>query len=93
MSTNVGVCRQNLTFFHFSYIVYNCFFFFYNLIFFLFFFFFLSQAYILPNQPINEKTALHNFQVPVETIERASGLVMFDKIQRHKIKEVRPVFS
>ncbi|EDO45231.1 predicted protein [Nematostella vectensis] len=51
------------------------------------------QSYILPNQPINEKTPLHRFQVPVETIEKASGLVMFEKLPRKYITEVQPQFN
>lgn len=48
------------------------------------------QSYILPNQPINERTPLHMFQVPVETIERASGLVVFDKVPRHRMRHIQP---
>ncbi|KAJ7333179.1 hypothetical protein OS493_018355 [Desmophyllum pertusum] len=48
------------------------------------------QSYILPNQAINEKTPLHMFQVPVETIERASGLIFFDTVPRHAIKQIWP---
>ena len=48
------------------------------------------QSYILPNQPINEKTPLHMFQVPTDTIEKASGLIVFDKVPRHNIKQIRP---
>lgn len=48
------------------------------------------QSYILPNQPINEKTPLHMFQVPADTIEKASGLIVFDKVPRHNIKQIRP---
>ena len=48
------------------------------------------QSYILPNQPINEKTPLHMFQVPADTIEKASGLIVFDKVPRHRIKQIRP---
>ncbi|CAH3191672.1 unnamed protein product, partial [Porites evermanni] len=48
------------------------------------------QSYILPNQPINDKTPLHMFQVPTDTIEKASGLIVFDKVPRHNIKQIRP---
>jgi len=51
------------------------------------------QSYILPNQPINEKTPLHMFQVPVETIEKASGLIFFDKVPRHAINQIRPTIA
>lgn len=51
------------------------------------------QSYILPNQPISEMTPLHNFQVPVDTIEKASGLILFDKIPRNALKQIRPVLT
>ena len=54
------------------------------------FLFFSLQCYILPNQPINEKTLLHMFQVPVETIEKASGLVLFDQVPRNRIRQIQP---
>ena len=54
---------------------------------------FSLQSYILPNQPISEKTPLHRFQVPVETIEKSSGLIFFDKVPRNSIKQARPVFD
>ncbi|XP_031564501.1 endonuclease G, mitochondrial-like isoform X2 [Actinia tenebrosa] len=49
------------------------------------------QSYILPNKPINEKIPLNNFQVPLERIEKASGLLIFEKLPRSKVREVRPV--
>lgn len=51
------------------------------------------QSYILPNQPINDKTPMHMFQVPVDTIEKASGLILFDKVPRNAIKQIRPVLT
>lgn len=51
------------------------------------------QSYILPNQPINENTPLHMFQVPVETIEKASGLIFFDKVPRHAINQIWPTIA
>ena len=51
------------------------------------------QSFILPNQPINERTPLHMFHVPVETIERASGLIFFDKVPRHTIMQIRPTIA
>ncbi|KAL9965604.1 hypothetical protein ACROYT_G029429 [Oculina patagonica] len=51
------------------------------------------QSFILPNQPINEKTPLHMFHVPVETIERASGLIFFDKVPRHAILQIQPMIA
>jgi len=51
------------------------------------------QAYILPNQPIDERTPLHKFQVLVETIERASGLIFFDKAPRYAINQIWPTIA
>ena len=48
------------------------------------------QSFILPNQPISEKTPLHMFQITTDTIEKASGLIAFDKVPRHNKKQNRP---
>ncbi|XP_035775202.1 endonuclease G, mitochondrial-like [Anopheles albimanus] len=46
------------------------------------------EAYVLPNQKIDDATPLTMFQVPPETIERAAGLLFFDKIARNKLSKV-----
>jgi len=46
------------------------------------------EAYIMANQPIDDNTPLPAFQVPVEAIERAAGLIFFDKIQRNLFRHV-----
>ncbi|KZC11918.1 PREDICTED: endonuclease G, mitochondrial [Dufourea novaeangliae] len=46
------------------------------------------EAFVMPNAPINENTPLTNFQVPPESIERAAGLLFFDKISRDKLSKV-----
>jgi len=33
------------------------------------------------------------FQVPVETIEKASGLIFFDKVPRDVINQIRPTIA
>lgn len=40
------------------------------------------QSYVLPNEPINDKVPLESFLVPIETIERASGLLFVPNIMR-----------
>ncbi|XP_076010414.1 endonuclease G, mitochondrial [Genypterus blacodes] len=40
------------------------------------------RSYVLPNQPINEKVPLEHFLVPIETIERASGLMFVPNIMK-----------
>ncbi|XP_029366977.1 endonuclease G, mitochondrial [Echeneis naucrates] len=40
------------------------------------------QSYILPNEPIDERVPLERFLVPIETIERASGLLFVPNIMK-----------
>ncbi|XP_061585591.1 endonuclease G, mitochondrial isoform X2 [Cololabis saira] len=40
------------------------------------------RSYVLPNQPVDDKVPLENFLVPIETIERASGLLFVPNIMR-----------
>uniref|UniRef100_U5EGI5 Endonuclease n=1 Tax=Corethrella appendiculata TaxID=1370023 RepID=U5EGI5_9DIPT len=46
------------------------------------------EAYVMPNQVIDDETPLKLFQVPPETIERAAGLLFFDKIQRQQLSKI-----
>ncbi|XP_071520932.1 endonuclease G, mitochondrial isoform X3 [Panulirus ornatus] len=43
------------------------------------------ESYLLPNMEIDDSTPLSTFQVPAEVIERASGLLIFDKIDKKKL--------
>lgn len=47
------------------------------------------QAFIIPNKSIPDDTPLHAFTVPLESIEKASGLLFLDKISRTTIKQGR----
>lgn len=40
------------------------------------------RSYVLPNEPIDEKVPLERFLVPIETIERASGLHFIPNIMK-----------
>lgn len=40
------------------------------------------RSYVLPNEPIDEKVPLERFLVPIETIERASGLLFVPNITK-----------
>lgn len=40
------------------------------------------RSYILPNEPVDEKVPLDRFLVPIETIERAAGLLFVPNILR-----------
>lgn len=46
------------------------------------------EAYVMPNQVIEDSTRLTMFQVPPESIERAAGLLFFDKLSRDKIRKI-----
>lgn len=40
------------------------------------------RSYVLPNEPIDDKIPLERFLVPIETIERASGLLFVPNIMK-----------
>lgn len=44
-------------------------------------------CFLLPNQVITQQATLKQYVVPVEAIERASGLILFDKIQRTGLRQ------
>nr|AKB95591.1 DNA/RNA non-specific endonuclease [Laodelphax striatellus] len=46
------------------------------------------EAYVMPNQPIDSNTPLFAFQVPPDSIERASGLLFFDKMNRNNLVQI-----
>ena len=43
-------------------------------------------SYVLPNQPCDNSVALSSYIVPIDSIERAAGFLLFEKIPRNKIK-------
>ncbi|XP_012286980.1 endonuclease G, mitochondrial [Orussus abietinus] len=46
------------------------------------------EAFVMPNAPIDDNTPLKNFHVPPESIERAAGLLFFDKISRERLAKI-----
>lgn len=46
------------------------------------------ESYVLPNQKIDNGTPITMFQVPPETVERAAGLLFFDKLARNKLAKI-----
>ena len=44
-------------------------------------------SYVLPNLPIKD-VPLKTFLVPVDSVERAAGFLLFDKIPKNKITSV-----
>lgn len=45
-------------------------------------------SYVLPNLPCDQSTPLTNYLVPIDSIERAAGFLIFDKIPRKSIKSI-----
>jgi len=46
------------------------------------------EAYVLPNKAIPDDTPLDNFRVPVDSVERAAGLLFFDRLSRDKVSRI-----
>ena len=46
------------------------------------------DAFVLPNQEIHDSTPLDNFRVPPDSIERASGLLFFDRLNRDRLIKI-----
>jgi endonuclease G len=46
------------------------------------------EAYVMPNEVISDETPLESFRVPPESVERAAGLLFFDKINRKMLSKV-----
>lgn len=46
------------------------------------------EAYVLPNRAIDDSTPLKSFLVPPESIERAAGLLFFDRLSRDQLKSI-----
>jgi endonuclease G len=45
-------------------------------------------SYVLPNLPCDEKIPLSSYLVPLDSIERAAGFLLFDKLPRNKLKAI-----
>lgn len=46
------------------------------------------ESYVMPNQVIDNETPLTVFQVPPESVERAAGLLFFDRVARNKLTKI-----
>jgi endonuclease G len=46
------------------------------------------ECYLMPNRPMNENLPLQSFQVPLDSIERSSGLLFFEKLPKQKLKSI-----
>ena len=45
-------------------------------------------SFVMPNQVLPDNIDLKNYLVPVDTIERASGLLLFDKIPKKSFSKI-----
>jgi endonuclease G, mitochondrial len=46
------------------------------------------ESFVMPNEVIPDETPLENFRVPPESVERAAGLLFFDKINRKMLSKI-----
>ncbi|CAK1543563.1 unnamed protein product [Leptosia nina] len=46
------------------------------------------ESYVMPNQRLPDETPVSSYMVPPETIEKAAGLLFFDKIHRSKLTTI-----
>jgi len=46
------------------------------------------EAFVMPNQEIPDNTPLDNFRVPIDSVERAAGLLFFDRLNREKLSRI-----
>uniref|UniRef100_A0A0R3S4S5 Endonuclease n=1 Tax=Elaeophora elaphi TaxID=1147741 RepID=A0A0R3S4S5_9BILA len=46
------------------------------------------EAYILPNAVIPDDTPLTSFMVPLDSIERSAGFLIFDKLPKNALKKI-----
>jgi len=46
------------------------------------------EAYVMPNEKIPDHVPIHTFQVPPDSIERAAGLLFFNKVARSQFKKI-----
>ena len=45
-------------------------------------------TFVMPNQELPEKIDLKHYLVPLETVERASGLLLFEGIPKQNLKKI-----
>lgn len=46
------------------------------------------MSYVMPNAPCDNSTPLANYLVPLDSIERSAGFLLFDKLQRNRFKSI-----
>ncbi|VDO98343.1 unnamed protein product [Soboliphyme baturini] len=48
------------------------------------------DSYVLPNERIDDRVDLKSFRVSLESIERAAGFLIFEKIRERNVKLIEP---
>jgi len=48
-------------------------------------------SFVLPNQVLTDQCPLKQYVVPVDAIERSSGLLIFDKLARNRLRQINNV--
>jgi len=51
------------------------------------------ESFVLPNQVIPDSTALSTFHVPLDSVERAAGLLLFDRANRKRVTRVNGAYA
>ncbi|XP_054164094.1 endonuclease G, mitochondrial-like [Oppia nitens] len=46
------------------------------------------EGYVLPNAVIDDRSSIESFRVPIDTIERAAGLLFFQRIPRQQFRTI-----
>jgi len=46
------------------------------------------EAFVMPNEQIPDNTPLDNFRVPPDSVERAAGLLFFDRLSKERLSRI-----
>lgn len=46
------------------------------------------ESYVIQNRAMDDNITLEAFQVPIESIERSAGFIIFDKIPRKSLRSI-----
>ena len=49
---------------------------------------FHAYSYVMPNAPCSNETPLSSYMVPLDSVERAAGFLIFDRMPRSQIKSI-----
>merc|ERR1711892_184779 len=46
------------------------------------------EAFVMPNEQIPDNSPLDNFRVPIDSVERAAGLLFFDRLSKERLSRI-----